>query len=518
VLSDITERKQTEEALKESEKEYRTLVESIEEGIVNVDINETFTYANQAAVDIFGYSKDEMIGKNLKELTSPEMFQQLIKETSLREKGESNRYELVIKRENGEQRIIAVTSTPRVTENGVFQGSFGIFHDITERKQAEEILNQELRKRKILQDVALSLLETDLKKSIKTSLNAIRIGLDLPKAMLRIRVDPNNDWQIVDYGENLLGNESVLPTNIRGVDTILAYEKKEISVVNDVRKKYWYEKHKDIWEKTKTLAYLSIPCIDYAGDVKGILYLHDDKVRVWSDDDKNIGRAVAAELASIIERKQAEEELKISRERLKIANSVLRHDIANDIVVIDSALNIYRDEGDETMLDEIKKRVEKSLSTIQRQRDQERFIDSHAALDEYDMEKVANGVINNYPDIEINVTGTGKAYADNAVYSVFENIISNAIKHGKTTKMDIDISSDEEFCIIKFVDYGIGIPNKIKDEIFDEGFQYGETGHTGIGLYIVQKTIDEYDGFVTVEDNKPNGAAFVIRLRKIIER
>jgi len=134
------------------------------------------------------------------------------------------------------------------------------------------------------------------------------------------------------------------------------------------------------------------------------------------------------------------------------------------------------------------------------------------------MEKVANGVINNYPDIEINVTGTGKAYADNAVYSVFENIISNAIKHGKTTKMDIDISSDEEFCIIKFVDYGIGIPNKIKDEIFDEGFQYGETGHTGIGLYIVQKTIDEYDGFVTVEDNKPNGAAFVIRLRKIIER
>jgi len=37
-------------------------------------------------------------------------------------------------------------------------------------------------------------------------------------------------------------------------------------------------------------------------------------------------------------------------------------------------------------------------------------------------------------------------------------------------------------------------------------------------LYIVQKTIDDYDGFVHVEDNKPNGAVFVVRLRKIIER
>jgi len=103
--------------------------------------------------------------------------------------------------------------------------------DITERKQTEEILNKELRKRKILQDVALTLLETDLNKSIKTALKAIRIGLDLPKAMLRIRVDPNNDWQIVDCRENLLGIESCLPTNKRGEEAILAYEKKKFPLL-----------------------------------------------------------------------------------------------------------------------------------------------------------------------------------------------------------------------------------------------------------------------------------------------
>jgi len=116
------------------------------------------------------------------------------------------------------------------------------------------------------------------------------------------------------------------------------------------------------------------------------------------------------------------------------------------------------------------------------------------------------------------VTGKGKAYADNAIYSVFENIIGNAVRHSETDKLDIDISSEEDHCVIKFVDYGIGIPDEIKNRIFNEGFHYGKTRHTGIGLYIVQKTIDEYDGEVFVEDNEPQGTVFVIRLKRVIQR
>ena len=249
-------------------------------------------------------------------------------------------------------------------------------------------------------------------------------------------------------------------------------------------------------------------------DIEDVTSGHDESAKLARVFNSMV-LAIRHELA---ERKHAEEALQINRERLRTANSILRHDVTNDIVVIKSALDIYRNENDETMLDEIEKRIDKSISTIRKQREQEDFIDSHAGLDEYDMEKVANDVIKNYHDIKINITGTGTAYADNAIYSVFDNIISNAIKHGKTTKMDINIRSYEDYCEIRLVDYGIGIPDKIKNEIFDEGFQYGKTGHTGIGLYIVQKTIDEYDGFVTVEDNKPHGAVFVIRLKKIIER
>ena len=223
-------------------------------------------------------------------------------------------------------------------------------------------------------------------------------------------------------------------------------------------------------------------------------------------------------VSDITERKQAEEELKINRERLKTANSILRHDIANDLIVIKSALDIYHEEQDKTMLDEIDKRVEKSLNTIKQQREQEQFLDSHSDLNEFQIDNVIQEIIKDYPGIICNVTGTGKAYADNAIYSVFENIINNAKMHAKSTKLDIDITYNEDFCEIRFADDGIGIADEIKYKVFEKGFQYGENGHTGIGLYIVKKAVNDYGGEVFIQNNTPKGAVFVIRLKKTIAR
>ncbi len=140
--TNITDRKRAEETIKESEEKYRSLVESLEEGIGYVDTNETFIYANKASANIFGCSLDDMIGKNLKEFTSPASFQQVLNETALRKEGKSSRFELEILRKNGEHRIITVTSTPIISETGELQGSLGIFHDITEHKQADEELKK----------------------------------------------------------------------------------------------------------------------------------------------------------------------------------------------------------------------------------------------------------------------------------------------------------------------------------------------------------------------------------------
>jgi len=66
----------------------------------------------------------------------------------------------------------------------------------------------------------------------------------------------------------------------------------------------------------------------------------------------------------ITERKQAEKEILTARERLSITNSILRHDITNDLAVIKSAVNLFRNSNDGTMLDEILKRVNKGPTAI----------------------------------------------------------------------------------------------------------------------------------------------------------
>ncbi len=139
---DVTERKQIEEALRESEERYRTVIENQGEGIGIVDQEERFVFVNPAGERIFGVPEGSLIGRNLKEFTIPEQFAVVMEETAKRRMGERSTYELEIIRADGERRHILVTATPRFDSRGQFTGTFGIFLDITERKRAEEALRE----------------------------------------------------------------------------------------------------------------------------------------------------------------------------------------------------------------------------------------------------------------------------------------------------------------------------------------------------------------------------------------
>uniref|UniRef100_A0A7C4S8U7 histidine kinase n=1 Tax=Geoglobus ahangari TaxID=113653 RepID=A0A7C4S8U7_9EURY len=94
------------------------------------------------------------------------------------------------------------------------------------------------------------------------------------------------------------------------------------------------------------------------------------------------------------------------------------------------------------------------------------------------------------------------------------NIIENALRHSGTDKIDIEIRGNEDYCEIRIADYGKGIPDDLKEKIFEKGFRYGESANTGLGLYIVKKIIERMGGEVQIEDNQPGGSVFILRLRK----
>ncbi|MBU1635930.1 PAS domain S-box protein [bacterium] len=154
VVSDVTKRKKAKEALYESERKYRKLVENIEEGIASVDENEKFIYVNHAAIKIFGYSEKELLKKSLKDLSTSNEYKRIIEQTSIRKTGKTSRYELNIIKKNGTNAIISVTSSPLFDSHKKYLGAFGIFSDITERKQAEEALRESEEKYKMMFETA----------------------------------------------------------------------------------------------------------------------------------------------------------------------------------------------------------------------------------------------------------------------------------------------------------------------------------------------------------------------------
>lgn len=90
----------------------------------------------------------------------------------------------------------------------------------------------------------------------------------------------------------------------------------------------------------------------------------------------------------------------------------------------------------------------------------------------------------------------------------FDNIIRNAKYHGKADNIDILFKRKEKYCEISFADNGIGIPDPLKNKIFDEGFSQGPNKSSGLGLYLTKKILEKHDGEITVSDNKPKGAIF----------
>jgi len=139
---DITERKRSEEVLRESEEKYRQLVDLAQEGIWAIDADGKTSYVNPRMAEILGYTVDEMQGAHLFSFMDEAGKVIAAKDLERRRQGikEDHEFEFITK---GGTRVYATLSTTPITdEGGAYKGALAVVSDVTERKRLDDALRE----------------------------------------------------------------------------------------------------------------------------------------------------------------------------------------------------------------------------------------------------------------------------------------------------------------------------------------------------------------------------------------
>ncbi|NJN53385.1 MAG: PAS domain S-box protein [Anaerolineae bacterium] len=333
IVRNVTERMEAETKLRESEDRYRTILDSIEDGYYEADMEGNFTYMNDQLCEVIGYPRNELMGMNYREYTTPETAERVtttfnrVFKTGEPEKGFV--WEAIGK--DGRIRHLETFVLPRYDVDGQPLGFRGVGRDITQRVQAEEALAEAL----VDQERIASQLATVAKVS-----TAVSTILD-PHEMLQAVVDQVKEsfnlYHAHAYLLNEAGDTLELAAGAAEVGRQMVREGRQIPlsqeqsvvaraarvrsgiVVNDVQKDAHFLPHPLL---PNTRAEMAVPMI-VGGQVLGVLDLQADIINRFSQRYVNIQTTLATQIAVALQNARLYEQAQRQTAELQETTAVL---------------------------------------------------------------------------------------------------------------------------------------------------------------------------------------------------
>ncbi|HDH98191.1 MAG TPA: PAS domain-containing sensor histidine kinase, partial [Deltaproteobacteria bacterium] len=220
VFRDVSERRKTEHALRQSEERYRTLFEDSRDAIYITAREGMFVDANQSMLDLFGYSREEMIGLNARKIyvnsDDRNIFQKEIEPT-----GSVKEYEVKFCKKDGTKMDCLLTSSVRQDDDGSILGYQGVIHDITERKCIEAQLHQAQK----LESIGT------LAGGIAHDFNNLLMGIQGHASLISLDIDPHHpNFQHLNGIEAAVENGANLTRQLLGFARGGKYQTKVIDL------------------------------------------------------------------------------------------------------------------------------------------------------------------------------------------------------------------------------------------------------------------------------------------------
>ena len=505
VFENITERKRAAVALEESEKRFKEMIELLPVSIFEADLDTKVTYANQVAIETFGYGSDDLKkGLKINELIIKEDFQKAVENMGKVLRGariEGPGLEYTAVKKDGTRFPVFISSSSIIKENKPV-GFLGFILDISDKKRVEET---EARYRIMLENAGdmVGLLDEKMRYEFVNINQVSMLGYERQEDFL---------------GKSAL--DFIHPEDMQ-------------KTINEFARNSLNGKHsQEIRMRHKSGNYIWF-------DVKGNSFLDKNgkkKVLVISrniSDSKRMKEELLKlnqELENRVEErtrdlKNAQEKL-IRQEKLAAVgkiSSTISHELRNPLTTISNSvyfLNMklgYADEKIKKHIELIQKEVDRSRQIITDLLDFTRIKDPvfvKGNIETIIKEALSHETVSPGITIETEFQNIGNQIDMDAAMlrQAFLNIITNAIQAmPQGGKLIITTFSTLDAVHVKFKDTGMGIPKEIIPRLFEPLFTTKKSG-IGLGLTLVKDIIDKHGGNISVESEVGIGTTFTIIL------
>lgn len=482
IISNISQRKQAETFLRASEEKYRRLVDTLNEGIWQIDQGGYTSFVNPKMAQMLGYSPCEMQGKHLFSFMDTEWEVKAKENMRRRQEGIVEQHEFCFKAKDGQAVWTLISTSPMLDKQGEYTGALASVVDITEKKKSEDALRQSEAKLKLAQGIA---------KIGNWSWDVATDEVEWSDQVYAIFRAPRQEPSC-EFAESFVHPDDL---DLWSQTMKEAVEREEAFALDH---RALRSDGETIWVRTETRAVFNEQgvFIGYNGTVQDITERKRDEARLL--DYQARLKALASEMT-------------LTEERLKRTVAGELHDrISQSLAVAKMSLASLQESTQDVPVQETLAEVTDVLAhTLKEARSLTSQL-SYPALNVLGLSKAIelwlkeevrdkHGLHINFVEDGLNIPMDEDVRT--VLFRCVREALSNAIKHARAQRVTVKISQESEDLVISVADDGIG-------------FEYDMSGKgdRGFGILSTRESLERLGGTLEIETRPNSGCACTCRL------